>query len=153
QLRALKTKDAQATAAEFVKDGPLTKSRYRPQGLYFHGFASFLLGDNQAAGRSLSTTGVTADTVFGTHARYILARVHHADNERAEAAADYEGVLADFAKQKQAAAEALKQPDRFKNDPEEKARLEALVNAAPPDHVARATFYLGVMLYEDGKFA
>lgn len=153
QLRTLKTKDAQATAAVFVKDPMLSKSRYRPQGLYYHGFASFLLADHQTAGRSLTITGVTADPIFGTHARYVLARVHHAENERAEAAVQYEGVLNDFAQQKQNAVNELKQPEKFKNDPEEKARLEAMVNAPPPDHVARATFYLGVMLYEDGKFA
>jgi outer membrane protein assembly factor BamD (BamD/ComL family) len=28
-----------------------------------------------------------------------------------------------------------------------------LVKDSPPDHVARATFFLGVMQYEDGKFA
>src|SRR5262249_22252008 len=140
QLRTLKTKDAQATAAPFVKDAVLLKSRYRPQGLYYHGFASLLLGEHQNAGKSLSITGVTADPVFGTHARYLLARVHHAENERAEAAADYDAVIAEFAKQKQEAPVLLRQPEKFKNDPEEKARLEALANGPPPDHVARSTF-------------
>src|SRR5262249_2645109 len=40
-----------------------------------------------------------------------------------------------------------------KNDPEERARLEALARGPAPDHVNRATFYLGVLLYEGGKFA
>ena len=64
-----------------------------------------------------------------------------------------EAVLADHAKVKQAAAEALRRPENYKNDPEEKARLENLSRDPPPEHVARATLYLGLMQYEDGKFA
>jgi TolA-binding protein len=152
-LRLRKAKEAREVANPFVEDGRLKKSQYRGLGLYYHGFASFLLGDHAAAGRSLSLLTPFTDPVFGTHARYLLARVHHLGNERQEATGHYEGVLADHAKQKQAATEALKQPDRFKNDPDEKVRLEQLVRSAPPDHVARATFFLGVMQYEDGRFA
>ncbi|HEY7153201.1 MAG TPA: tetratricopeptide repeat protein [Gemmataceae bacterium] len=137
----------------FLKNAALGKSRYQGLGLYYHGLACFLLKDNLAAGRSLGLLTPFNDPVFGTHARYLLARVHHAGGERPEALAHYEGVLADHAKQKQAAVETLKQPDRFKNDPQEKARLEQLVRGPLPDHVARATFFLGVMRYEDGKFA
>src|SRR5262249_46390427 len=50
QLRTQKLKEAQATAAPFVKDDVLRKSRYRPLGLYYHGTASFLLKDYQTAG-------------------------------------------------------------------------------------------------------
>jgi TolA-binding protein len=152
-IRLHREKEAQAAAAPFLADKTLGKSRYRALGLYYHGFASFLLKDYQTAGRSLGLLAPFSDPVFGTHARYLLGRIHHQDGERQEALAAYEGVLADHAKQKQAAAEALRQPDRFKNDPEEKARLEALVRDPPPDHVARATFFLGVLQYEDGKFA
>jgi TolA-binding protein len=152
QIRVGKPKEAQVTAAPFLKD-PWAKSRYRGLGLYYHGFASFLVNDNLAAGRSLNLLTPFSDPVFGTHARYLLARIHHLEGERAEAAAQYDGVITDHAKQKQAAAQALQQPDKFKNDPEEKARLEALTKDPPPDHVARATFYLGVLQYEDGRFA
>jgi TolA-binding protein len=153
QLRTHKLKEAQATAAPFVKDDLLKKSRYRTLGLYYHGSASFLLKDYQAAGRSLDVNAVLADPVFGTHARYLVARIHHQGDEGAEAAAGYEAVLADHDKHKKAAAEALKQPDRFKNDPEEKARLEAQIRGPAPDHVNRASLYLGELLYEAGKFA
>jgi TolA-binding protein len=122
-------------------------------GLYYHGFACFLLKDQLAAGRSLSLLTPFTDPVYGTHARYLLARVHHAAGERQEALGHYEGVLADHEKQKQAAVETLKQPDRFKNDPQEKTRLEQLVRGPLPDHLTRTTFFLGVMQYEDGKFA
>jgi TolA-binding protein len=153
QLRTQKLKDAQATAAPFVKDDVLKKSRYRTLGLYYHGTAAFLQKDYQTAGRSLNVNAVLADPVFGTHARYLVARIRHVSDEGAEAAAGYEAVLADHENQKKAAAEALKQPDKFKNDPEEKARLEALVRGPAPDHVNRATLYLGELLYEAGKFA
>jgi TolA-binding protein len=153
QLRTHKTKEAQATAAPFVKDDVLKKSRYRTLGLYYHGTASFLLKDYQTAGRSLNVNAVLADPVFGTHARYLVARIHHVNDEGAEAAAGYEAALADYAKEKNAATEALKQPDKFKNDPEERARLEALARGPAPDHVSRATLYLGELLYEAGKFA
>jgi len=83
----------------------------------------------------------------------LLARVHHQSEELAEAARHYEGVLADYDADKKAAVEALKQPDRFKNDPHEKARLEALVRDPPPEHVAQAAFFLGVLQYEAGRFA
>src|SRR5262249_47551762 len=143
---------AQAAAAPFLKDPVLVRSKYRTQGLYFHGFGCLLLGDLQAAGRSLTMRGVITDPVFGTHARYLLARVHHQEGERAEAAGHYEGVIADYAKEKQTAQQTLQRPDLFKNAPDEKARLEAIVKDPPPDHVARATLYLGVLRYEDGQF-
>jgi TolA-binding protein len=152
-LRTGKAKEAQTAVEPFVKVPYLAKSRYHALGLYYHGFAGFLLNDMLAAGKSLNQLTPFADPVFGTHARYLLARVHHLSEERKEAQDDYEGVLADHAKQKQAAVEALRQPDKFKNDPEERARLEALTRDPPPDHVTRALFYLAVMYYEDGRFA
>jgi cellulose synthase operon protein C len=153
QLRTQKVKEAQATADLFVKDAVLAKSKYRGLGLYYHGSACFLQKEYVEAGRSLNLLTPFNDPIFGIHARYLLARVHHVQEERAEAAAAYDAVSADYAKQKAAAAEALKQPDKLKNDPDEKARLEALVKDPPPDHVARSVFYLGTLEYEDGKFA
>ncbi len=152
QLRLLRPKEARDAVSPFTEDKLLANSRYHGLGLYYHGFASFQLHDDLAAGKSLSQLEPFTDPVYGTHARYLLARVHHNDGERAEAAAQYQGVIDDYQKMKQEAAETLKQPDRFKNDPDEKGRLEALVRDPPPDHVARAGFFLGVMQYEDGKF-
>jgi TolA-binding protein len=152
QLRLQKLKDAQTTAVLFVRDPVLTLSRYRDLGRYYHGFASFLLKDYAQAEPTLSLLAPFADPVFGTHARYLLARTHHLADERAEAGLHYEGVLADHAKNVKDAQLQLKRPE-LKNDPVEKARCEALVNGPAPDHVARATFYSGVLLYEGGKFA
>ena len=136
-----------------LDDPRLAKSRYHGLVLYYAGLAAFALNDYHAAGRSLSKLAPFTDPVFGTHARYLLARIHHADKERAEAQLQYEGVLTDHNKQKIAAAELLKDPNRFKNDPEEKARLEELARGPAPDHVARSMFFLGVMNYENGQFA
>lgn len=152
-VRNQRAKEARDAAAPFLDDKLLARSRYRLQGLYFHGFASFLLKDDLAAGRSLSQLAPFTDPVYGTHARYLLARVHHQHGERQEAHGHYEGVVAGHKQQAQEAAETLKQPDRFKNDPEEKARLEGLVKGPPAEHVSRALFFLGIMKYEDGKFA
>ncbi len=151
-LRTRKPQEAQTLAAVFLKDLPWSKSRYRGLGLYYHGFAAYLLRDYLTAGRSLNQLTPFDDPTFGTHARYLLARVHHLADERAEAALHYEGVLHDYGTQKKAAAEALKRPDQFKNNPDEKARLEALVRDPVPEHVAQAGFFWGVLLYEDGRF-
>jgi tetratricopeptide (TPR) repeat protein len=153
QLRVRKPKDAQATADLFVKHRDLVKSRYRNLGLYYHGFASFLLKDYTTAAQSLNRAVLYDDPVFGTHCRYLAARIHHLGEEAAAAVTHYEAVLTAHARQKKAAAAALLRPDRFRNEPEEKARLEQLARDPPPEHVARTTFYLGVLLYEGGKVA
>jgi TolA-binding protein len=152
-LRQGKAMEAQAVAASFLLDEAMQKSRYRGLALYYHGFASFQLKDYLAAGRSLGQLVPFNDPVYGSHARYLLGRIHHETGKHLEARENYDGVLADHAKQKQAATEALAQSDRFKNDPDEKTRLERQANGPAPDHVARAAFFLGVLLYEDGRFA
>src|SRR5262249_9418847 len=70
-------------------------------------------------------------------------------NERAEARTQYTAVLKGHEDAKKAATEKLRQP----LDAETRARLDRLVKGPPPDHVARANFYLGVLQYEDGNFA
>jgi TolA-binding protein len=152
QLRLQQFQEARTTAGEVLKDPRLSRSRARDLALYYHGFASFLLKDYLTAGRSLNLLTPFADPAFGPHARYLLARVYHLTDERAKAAGHYEGVLADYEKHKAAALKALQRPDTFKNDPAERARLEALTRD-PPDHVARATFFLGLLFYENGRFA
>lgn len=152
QLRLLQTKEARATAEPFLKDPVVGRGRYRDLGRYYYGFASFLLKDYPAAEKTLTLLAPFEDPAFGTHARYLLARVHHLADERAEAAHHYEAVLDGYARSKAQAAELLKQPDKLKNDPAERARLESLLRDPPPDHVARATLYGGALLYEAGKF-
>ena len=152
QIRVGKPKEAQVTATAFVGHAVWSKSQYRNLGRYCHGYASVLLKDHAAGQKTLSMLAPFADPVFGNHARYLLARTHHLAEERAEATTHYDGAIADFAKSRAEAALLLKQPAKFNNDPETRIRLEALVKNPPPDHVARATFYLGVLHYEAGKF-
>lgn len=151
ELRLNKAKEARGTAEPFAKDAALAKSKARPLGLYHHGVACFLLDDVPAAGKSLGQLA-PFDQPFGPHARYLVGRVHAAQGEKAEAAAAYDAVIAGYDQQKKAAAEALKQPDRFKADPWEKARLEALVRGPAPDYVAGSAFYGACLNYEAGKF-
>src|SRR5205823_8772089 len=83
---------------------------------------------------------------------YLVGRVLHLGGENAEASVHYDGVLADYEKLKKDAAEALKQPDRFKANPAEKARLEALVKGPVPEYVAGTAFHGACLNYEAGKF-
>jgi TolA-binding protein len=151
ELRLNKTKEARATVEPFVKDPAFAKSKFRPLGLYYHGTASFLLHDVPAAARSLGQLA-PFNQVFGPHAHYLMGRVHVAQSENAEAATAFDAVIAEYTKQKAAAVEALKQPNRFVNDPHEKARLEALVRNPAPDYVAGSAFYGACLNYEAGKF-
>ncbi len=152
QLRVGKLKEAQGNSLPFVADEIWSKSQYRNLGRYYHGYASVLLKDFVSGQKTLSLLAPFNDEGFGTHARYLLARTHHLADERAEATTHYEGAIADHAKARAEAIQLLKQPQKFNNDPETRTRLEALAKNAPPDHVARATFYVGVLHYEGGKF-
>jgi TolA-binding protein len=148
-----KVKEARAATAPLVSDPVLSRSRYLKLALYYDGFAGFLAGDARGARRSLQRLSPYVDPSFGTHARYLLARIAHEAGQRVQARANYEAVLADHDRHKQAAAQELGQPDRFKNDPDEKSRLQRLAQGPPPEHVARAAFFLGVLIYEEGHFA
>lgn len=152
ELRLGKPQDARNTCEPFAKDPALTKTKSHKLGLYYHGLACFLLKDYQAAGRSLNQVAPFADPAFGPHAEYLVGRVMHLSGEAAEASVHYDAVLAGYDTAKKAAAEALKNVDRFKANPAEKARLEALVKAAP-EYVAAAAFHGATLDYEAGKFA
>ncbi|HVK17150.1 MAG TPA: tetratricopeptide repeat protein [Fimbriiglobus sp.] len=152
-LRQNKVKEARAACEPFAKDDALAKNRHRPLGLYYHGLACFLDRDPNAAGRSLNQLAPFADPAFGAHARYLVGRVLHLSGETAEASFHYDGVLTDHEKQKKDAAQALTQPDKFKNNPFEKARLEALAQGPPPEYVAAAAFHGACLHYEAGRFA
>jgi len=150
ELRLNKTKEARATTEPFVKDAALAKSKFRPLGLYYHGFAAFLLNDLPAAEKALGQLA-PFDQPFGLHARYLMGRLLSND-QKAEAALAFTAVLTGYEEQKKAATVALQQPDKFKNDPWEKARLEAIVKNPAPDYVAGSAFYGACLNYEAGKF-
>jgi TolA-binding protein len=147
-----KAVEARDLMAPLVKDTTLEKTRFHGLALYYHGWASFLLHDPMTAGRSLSQLAPYTDPAYGTHARFLLARVHQLSDERAEATGHYQGVLAEYDRQKKDAVQALRRPETFRNNPGEKARVEALVHEPPPEHVARSLFYLGVLQFEGGRF-
>jgi TolA-binding protein len=151
EIRVGKAKEARAISEPFVKDAGLANSKFHSLGLYYHGFSCFLLNDYTAAGKSLNQLAPFEQT-FGLHAHYLLGRIHSFQDEKAEANKAFEAVLAGYAKQKAEATTALQQPDRFKNDPWEKARLELLARGPVPDYVAGAAFYSACLNYEAGKF-
>src|SRR5262249_28966500 len=122
-LGAGKYKETRDLLAPLLKDDGKNRGA-RDQALYYHGFACFMLKEDAAAGRSLSRLAPFEQVPFGPHARYLLARVHHRQDEKAEAVAQYQAVLVAHETAKNNAAEALKQPDALKDEPGEKARLE-----------------------------
>ncbi len=153
ELRLNKFKEAFATAEPFTKDPVLMKSRYRPLGIYYYGYAAFLSQDYLIAGRTLNQLAPFNDPINGLHARYLMGRVYQISEEPDKAAAMYDAVRAEFDKQKKEAAEALKRPEQLKNNPTERTRLESLVKNPPPDHVSGSIFFSACLLYEGGKFA
>lgn len=152
ELRLGKVKEARATGEAFAKDPVLAKAKSRPLGLYYLGLACVLDNDLPNAGRALFQVDLK-DPSYGPHAQYLLGRVLHADNQLPEASVYYDTAIADYEKLKKEAAEQLKQPDRFKNDPFEKARVEALANGPPPEFVAGATFHGAAVNFANAKFA
>lgn len=152
EIRLGKFKDARGTTEPFTKDAAFAKSPHRPLGLYQYGLASFLDKDPQAAFRALNQTDVFKHPTAGGHARYLTGRIHHLQDEKAEASVHYDAVLADYEKAKAAAAEAVKDPNKFKGQPFELARLRALATGPLPEYVSGAAFHTAGLKYEGGKF-
>lgn len=152
ELRMGRSKEARGTAEPFGKDPALAKNPHRPLGLYLFGLACFLEKDYPAAFRALTPADVAKQPVYGLHARYLTARVHHLQDEKAEASVHYDAVLAEYEKAKAAAAEAVKDPNKFKGQPFELARLKTLATGPAPEHVAGAAFHTAGLKYEAGKF-
>lgn len=151
-IDAEQPKEAQAVVAGLVKDPRVLKSKFARLTHYYDGWTRFLLKDYHGAGRALAPIASFGDAGFGTHARYLLARVHHLEDERAEATVHYEGLLNDHEAHRKNAVEALKRPDLLKGDLRQKAYLTHLVRGPAPEHIACANFYLGVIHAEAGKF-
>jgi len=151
-LRLQKAKEARELTAGFLEDPVLSTCRYRDLGRYYHGHAAFLLQDYAGAERTLSLLSPFSDLGFGTHARYLLARSKHLLNKHTEAKVHYDGVLSDYGEHRKSATALLSRSALFEGDPWEKERLEVLAKGPPPDEILRATFYLGVLLYEARQF-
>ena len=151
ELRLGRTKEALATSEPFVQDARLKRAEVAPLGLYFHGYAAFLRNELPLAARSLNQNAVITHPVVGSHAQFLLGRVFQQAEDWPAAAARFEAVLELYAKQKQQATEALKQPDRLPAD--ERARLERLVRGPAPDHVTQANYFLACLQYQTGRYA
>lgn len=149
-MRLGRAKEVAALIGAWMKDPSSSKSRYRSQGFYLFGYASFALKDYMTAVKTLVNLAPFKEPVIGVHARYLLARSHQLSGERPEAVAGYEAVLGGYDAERKAAEAALKNPSVL--SPEEKSRLEGIVNTPPPEYVGRSSFYLGVVLYDQGKF-
>lgn len=152
EIRMGRVKDARGTTEPFTKDEALAKSPSKSLGLYYHGLACFLDKDPQAAFRALNQGDVFKHPVCGGHVRYLTGRIHHLQDEKAEASVHYDAVLADYEKAKAAAAEAIKDPNKFKGQPFELARLRALATGPTPEYVSGAAFHTAGLKYEGGKF-
>jgi tetratricopeptide (TPR) repeat protein len=154
RLRGGRADDALKTADELLKEPRLKGGPYHAVALYLRGAACFVNRDNMAAGRALNQLTPFSDPFYGLAARRMLARIHERDDERAEALADYEGVVADYGARKQEAAARLKdEAAALAKDPAEKARLKALAEGPTPDFVLEAAFAAGVLHFEAGRFA
>ena len=123
EMRLGRVKDARGTSEPFTKDDALAKSPHKALGLYLHGLACFLDQDLQGAFRSLNQGDVFKHPTCGGHARYLTGRIHHLQDEKAEASVHYDAVLADYEKARLAAVEAVKDPNKYKGQPFELARL------------------------------
>jgi len=152
-LECEQAREAQGVIAPLVKDPRVAKSKLARPVLYLDGWSRFLLKDYHGAGRSLSPLVPFGDAGFGTHARYLLGRIHHLEDERAEAVVQYEGLLNDYEAHRKNATEAVRRGgDMRRQDPKQWNRLQALVRGPAPEHVSCALFYLGVLHAESGRF-
>jgi TolA-binding protein len=152
-LAASKPKEALAVLEPFLKDPALAKSPQRDRLCYYLGCAGFALENDIVAGRALSRLAPFETSPFAPHARYLLGRIHHRAGEYTEAITHYDAVPPLFDRQIAAAKQALGNAQLMKDQPAEKARLEALVKAPPPDFVPETIFHAGVVLYEEKAFA
>src|SRR5262249_40141682 len=71
--------------------------------------------------------------------------------ERPEAMAHYEAVVAGYPKARRTAQDALKNADALKDRADEKARLEELAGDAP-DYVGLCGYYLGTLMQEQARY-
>jgi cellulose synthase operon protein C len=165
-LRTHKPKEARAVLEPLLKDSRLTDGSYHGLALFYLGAACSQTGDDMAAGRSLDRLAPFDDADFGAAARCLLARVHERASERAEALAQYEAMIADYAERKKAGAKGLA-PDvvnqarfaaavlRYENGQFDKGHdlFAELIDAAPPALAADARLYQGCCEVQLRQFA
>ncbi len=145
-------KEAAAIVESMMKDGGLARSRYGKLSAFYLGWSDFGLNDFGGAGRALSTVAPFDDPAIGLHARFILGRTHQIADEAPEASAHFEAVVNGFEKVKQAAMLALKNPEAYRERPDERALLEELAKSSP-EYIAEAKYQWGVCLQQQGQYS
>jgi len=152
-LAAGKTKEAAEIAGGLSKQHWISRSRWRETVAYVTGCAYFAAEDPVSAGRALVRLAPFEQPLVGPHARYLLARIHHLANELTEASEHYEAVPVAFEAQVKTARDTIRaNGPAVSQNALERARLESLLNEAPPDYVADSVFHAGRLLYEQKKF-
>ncbi|MGA2499216.1 MAG: tetratricopeptide repeat protein [Tepidisphaeraceae bacterium] len=151
-IRLGRYKEASAAVESFALDAGLARSRYRSLALYYLGYAAFAQKDFAPAAKALAQLAPFDEPDFGPHAQFLLARTHHLSGDRAEAAANYQGVISAYESRRKQAAEALKNGNSLQLTPAQKAELTATVSAPLPDYVSRSAFYLGMLLFEQENY-
>jgi TolA-binding protein len=141
---------AQTAVQAIANDANWVHSRYRGLALYYFGYATFPQRQYGPAARALAQLAPFDAPDYGPHAQFLLARTLHLAGDVPEAEAGYNSVIATFAKRRQEAAEALtaRNSAALKLTPSQRQQLSELANGSPPDYVIRATYYLGMILYD-----
>jgi TolA-binding protein len=152
-LAASKNKEVVAALEPMLKDAALAKSPSKDRLCYYLGCAAFAIDSDLVAGRALSRLAPFEASLYAPHARYLLGRIHHRAGEYTEASAHYDLVPVVYDRQVAAAKQTLANPNALKDQPAERARLDAFVKAPPPDFVAETYFHAGVVNYELKAFA
>jgi len=151
ELRLNRAKEAQDLAAIFLKDPLLSRSRYRGLGLYYHGYATFLLGDPIAAGRSLNQLTPFTDPVYGLHARFLLGRVFQTTNQPSEAAAAFRG-SADRLRQAETGGRPRRSSGPTNSSPTTAPGSKPWPAARCRSTSRKRSSYSAALQYEAGKF-
>jgi tetratricopeptide (TPR) repeat protein len=151
-LAAGNSKDALAALEPLLKHAGFAKSASRNRVCYYIGCAAFALQNDPVAGRALAQLAPFESSPYDPHARYLLGRIHHRSGEYTEASVHYDAVPATYERQVAGAKQALQNAAALKDNPAEKARLEAMAKGPPPDFVSEAIFHAGVALYEQKAF-
>ncbi|HZZ71137.1 MAG TPA: hypothetical protein VFE24_02725, partial [Pirellulales bacterium] len=145
---------ATLAAIERFLDHPLlAKSHYQHLALYQHGQAAFALKDYPTACRDLGKLAPFADRGIGLHTQYLLARMHQEMDELPEAARHYEAILTGYEAEKKMAQDALRDGNAFRDNPDERLRLEAIQRDPPPEFVRRCELQLGEIALADHRYA
>ncbi|MFI5377912.1 MAG: tetratricopeptide repeat protein [Tepidisphaerales bacterium] len=152
-IRLGRQKEAAATVENFAFDAGLARSRYHNLALYYFGYAAFAQRELAPAAKALVQLAPFDEPDFGPHAQFLLARTHHLSGDRAEAAANYQGVISAYETRRKQAAESLKNSGSLQLTPAQKAQLQAIVSAPLPDYVSRSAFYLGILLFEQESYS